>query len=1213
MRVKWVILLLLAGCVVTSARAQTRVVQVSGQWQIENASIRVTVMPDSGQFSVLDKRCGYLWKNPQTVTFPIRQVQAVADGVRFQTDLPLDGSKTSVLNVTLQVPPKSAELRITAEAEPPDSPFAGGMLFLAPLVLDTPHGAMAIADYCNGHLYPLDTQPFPARWQVLDRLDMPWVGVCDLQKGFGYALIVETADDGILECKHYRIGEREVAAPQVGWWSQKGHFAYPRRIAYHFVAQGGYVALAKAYRNHAKQKGLLVTLREKARRNPNLHKLFGATDVWGVWGVNYTAFVQEAKALGIQKLILHGRGAPEAMKKAVEAGYLTSEYDDYADILPVDDEAKISSTLDLVPASVVLKADGERMTAWRTMEGLQYMKRCPALWVRTAKKVIPAALASHPFLARFIDVTTAEGLYECYDPNHPLNRTEKRHKGEELLAYVRSLGLVVGGEHGIWWGVPYLDYIEGMMSSYQFAWPAGHLIRPQSKEQTFTDPWGNKLPPWSEYEKWGIGHQYRIPLWELVFHDCVVSTWYWGDSSDFLLQADPENMTRKDLFNILYGTIPLMWLEQQGAWHRDRQAFLRTYRLTTKLHEAVAQHEMLSHEFLTPDRAVQRTRFADGTTVVVNFGEAPYSLKTGNSTVTLPKYGFWVKGPRLAQSRVLVNGTPVTNVRSDSFWFRETPSEWVFLRRVDGEFLRLEAYAKGGRVRIDLRQVTGQWDKRRTLVYASQVQGRDASVPFTWTANGLLELSVGTDWEHRSSFDILCGKHVRRPDIVLQMRLPNKPARQGQAWTIRLLVRNLGYAPAREVRLNLFADVSIPSQSLWQSRVSVSARSEKQIAVKVDTSRLDGNRLLIATASLPPNVQEISTVNNTHSATAEVVRDLQRWDYRRELQVDTGSVKREDEVVVFTVEKPPFAPESVRVYLLEDETRRPLKELSAQCDRLEDGRVEIALILPGKLPAGTTRRVVLYAMRRAGKVLPPRPSWYVDARSPVITGETYRLYLRDGIPHDIAAVHPDRYRRPPQRGLSAPLYGEPFINQLVFSSARTGWIEEPGTAPSQVEVLSHGPVRTIVRVKRTLAGGVTYTKRYTFYPQYFDVEIETNTSEGVYSRAFYRQQGDYEDSGGVKARVDGKGEAEGVMGSTKEPRWYAVYAPRWAHACLALTPAGSIVYWDSPAMGGIGFSTQSTTGVRLRYVIVPGAQDASFAQWWYRRATEPAQIRWEPD
>lgn len=1209
---KWSVLCLLVGCVASSVDAQSRVVQAGTQWYIENASIRVTVMPDKGQFSVLDKRCGYLWKNPETVTFPVRHVQAVTEGVRFQTDLPLEGGKTGVLDVTLYVPPKAPELRITAEAQPPDSPFSG-LLFLAPLVLDTPQGALAIADYCNGHLYPLDLQPFPARWRVLDRLDMPWVGVCDLQKGFGYALIVDTADDGIMECKRYRVGGREVVAPQIGWWPQKGKFAYPRRMVYHFVAQGGYVALAKAYRTHAKAQGLLVTLREKARRNPNLHKLFGAADVWGVWGVDYASFVQEAKALGIDKLILHGRASPEAMKQAVQAGYLTSEYDNYTDVLPVDSEAKIDSSHDLVPASVVLKAEGERMTAWRTMEGLQYMKRCPALWVRTAKKVIPAVLAKHPFLARFIDVTTAEGLYECYDPNHPLTRTDKRRRGEELLAYVRSLGLVVGGEHGIWWGVPSHDYIEGMMSSYQFAWPAGHLIRPKSKEQSFTDPWGNKLPPWSEYEKWGIGHQYRVPLWELVFHDCVVSTWYWGDASDFLLQVDPENMTRKDLFNILYGTIPLMWLDSQGAWHQDRQAFVRTYRLTTKLHEAVAQHEMLSHEFLTPDRAVQRTRFADGTTVVVNFGKEPYALKTRNGTATLPQYGFWVKGPRVAQSRLQVNGTLVTNVRAEGFWFRETPSEWVFLRRVDSELLRLEAYAKSGRVRIDLRQVTGQWDRRHTLVYASGIPGRGAPVSFGWTANGLLELSVGTSWESRSSFDILCGKHARRPDVDLRLRLPNKRVKQGQPLTVNLVVRNLGYAPAEHVWLSLSTDGTLPGQSLWQGRVSVNARGEKRVTVTVDTSRLDGKRPLLATASLPASAREICTLNNTRSEMVEVTRDLRRWDYRRELRVDTGSVEREDEVVVLTVEKPPFAPESVRVYLAEGETGGSFEEVPAQCDRLKDGRVEIAFILPGRLPAGTTRRVVLYAMRRAGQVLPLCSLWRVDARSPSIAGETYRLHLREGVPRDIASVHPDRYRRPLHGELTVPLYGEPFITQLVFSSARTGWVEETGTAPPQVEVLPHGPVRTVVQVKRALAGGVTYTKRYTFYPQYFDVEIETNTSEGVYSRAFYRQQGDYEDSGGVKARVDGKGEAEGVMGRTREPRWYAVYAPQWAHACLALTPAGSIVYWDSQAMGGIGFSTQSTTGVRLRYVILPGARDASFAEWWYRRAMEPVRVRWERD
>ncbi len=1211
MILRWFALAWLAGFANSALWAQTRVAQTGAQWQIENAFIRVTVMPDKGQFSVLDKRCGYLWTNPEGVRFAVRDVQAVAEGVRFQTDLPLEGGRTGLLEITLRVPPKAPELHITAEAQGKDSPFSG-MLFLAPLVLDTPQGALAIADYCNGHLYPLGLQPFPARWRSLDRLDMPWVGVCDLQKGFGYALIVDTADDGVLECKHYRVAGREVAAPQVGWWPQKGRFAYPRRMVYHFAAQGGYVALAKAYRNHARAQGLLVTLREKAKRNPKLHRLFGAADVWGVWGVDYEQFVREAKSLGIDKLILHGTASPEAMKRAVEAGYITSEYDNYTDVLQVDSEEKIDSTHDLVPASVVLMANGERMTAWRTMEGLQYMKRCPALWVRTAKKVIPAVLAKHSFLGRFIDVTTAEGLYECYDPNHPLTRTEKRQQGEQLLAYVRSLGLVVGGEHGIWWGVPHQDYIEGMMSSYQFSWPAGHLIRPESKEQSFTDPWGNKLPPWSEYEKWGIGHEYRVPLWELVFHDCVVSTWYWGDASDFLLKADPENMTRKDLFNILYGTIPLMWLEPQGAWHRDRQAFVRTYRLTTKLHEAVAQQEMLSHEFLTPDRAVQRTRFADGTTVVVNFGEKPYSMTVGNSRVTLPKYGFWVKGPRIEQSRLLVNGTPVTTVIADGFWFRETPSEWVFLRRINSETVRVEAYAKNGTVRIDPRWVTRSWEKGSTLVYTLGILKRQRFQQSSsrWTEEGLLALKAGTSWEACSYYDLLCGSHARRPDVRLEVGLKQWQVKQGQPLSLTLKLSNLGYAPARDIQISIYADRAIPAFRLWQGRVDfVDARSEKQVTVKVGTSRLDGNRVLIASASLPRSAQEICTSNNSWSGTIAVDRDLARWDYRRELQVEIGSVEREDEVVVVTVENPPFAPESVRIFHLPDGGSGTLKELPAQCDRLEDGRVEIAFILPGKLLAGSTQRVVLYAMRRAGEVFPPRAPSGVDVASPIIYRTTYSLRLRDGVPRDITARDPG----PITSGAYILRPAEPFIAQLVFSSARTGWVEEQGAAAPQMRVLAHGEVRTIVEVKRELAGGVTYTKRYTFTPRYFDVDIETSTSEGTYSRAFYSQPGNYEDSGGVRAQVDGKGDAEGVMRTTDGLRWYAVHAERWAHACLALTPVDSIVYWDSQAMGGIGFNTARTTGVRLRYVILPGAKDASFAEQWYRRAMEPVRVRWEGD
>ena len=50
---------------------------------------------------------------------------------------------------------------------------------------------------------------------------------------------------------------------------------------------------------------------------------------------------------------------------------------------------------------------------------------------------------------------------------------------------------------------------------------------------------------------------------------------------------------------------------------------------------------MLSHEWLTPDRAVQRTKFANGAVVTANFGDAPFTLPGGGS---LEPLGLKVEG-----------------------------------------------------------------------------------------------------------------------------------------------------------------------------------------------------------------------------------------------------------------------------------------------------------------------------------------------------------------------------------------------------------------------------------------------------------------------------------------------------------------------------------------------------------------------------------------
>jgi hypothetical protein len=642
---------------------------------IENRYLRVSVDSGAGEITVLDKIARHEWKpsRPAGANRGFRDLELKPGNIlTFTADLAGPGGRTWPALVKLSLTPAAADL--AAELDMADrSVELEYVAFLEPWVLDSPSGALAVADYADGHLYPLNLRPLPKNRFTLDNIDMPWVGVCDVDRGFGYALIADTPDDGYIEMQ--AVPGAQVSAPRLVWTGSHRQFRYPRRAIYHFAAKGGYVALAKRYREYARKLGVLTPFTEKLKQNPNLTRLFGAPDVWGD---STLSFAREAKAAGVEKMLQHTSGS-EGVRRGVSAedmkainalGYLSSTYDIYADVLPLEAGQEATPHLDRVPDNVVLRADGQRMTAWLTWDKKQYMKRCPALWVDVARLVIPRDLALFPYIGRFIDVITAEGLYECFDQRHPLTRTAKREANVAMLQYVRSLGLVVGSEHGRWWAVPQVDYIEGMMSGGFASWPAGHLIRPKTKDEQFDGPSGSAYPKWDAYARWGIGHEYRIPLWELVFHDCVVSTWYWGDSSDFLLAAAPEITPKKDAFNILYGTIPMMWAGRNGSWPSAREVFLRTYRNTCKLHEAVATSEMLRHEFVTADRAVQATRFADGTRVLVNFGEKPYTARIDGQAHVLPQNGFVVKGPRIEQSMEMVDGQVVTTIRAGSYRYQ---------------------------------------------------------------------------------------------------------------------------------------------------------------------------------------------------------------------------------------------------------------------------------------------------------------------------------------------------------------------------------------------------------------------------------------------------------------------------------------------------------------------------------------------------------------
>jgi len=215
-------------------------------------------------------------------------------------------------------------------------------------------------------------------------------------------------------------------------------------------------------------------------------------------------------------------------------------------------------------------------------------------------------------------------------------------------------------------------------------------------------------------------------------------------------------------------------------------------------------------------------------------------------------------------------------------------------------------------------------------------------------------------------------------------------------------------------------------------------------------------------------------------------------------------------------------------------------------------------------------------------------------------GETYRVRLNNGLLTDLAARN-------------SGSENAPFLSKLTVSSKETGWTDEPGTV-ERCDVLASGPVRAVVAVRKALNAGYTYEKTYAFYPRRIDVLASVNKPLSQLSRAYYAQPGQYVDNVGTQARVDGHGDDEGVLGKNPKPLWYAVYAERWAHTCIALSPFHSIAYWDAGgSWGGIGLDTGSRENVRMSYVIHPGARDASFAETDYRQATTPPAARWESE
>lgn len=458
------------------------------------------------------------------------------------------------------------------------------------------------------------------RYYGWNGLTMPWFGIHDDKS----AIMTVVPYDGsvgvqwvansnrnqqIIDREHRPTDDPRILALTPVWHLAKT--TPETAVICHVLPGGNHVTMAKRYRRIADENGLLVTLEEKARKNPDVNKLAGAlyAGIYGGYphyvnlkGMAFTfddldRLVKDMhEELGLKRAFIHAWGtfsnyAPvmwpisdelggEAKLKQVvdrvkEYGWLYSSYHSFVSLLEHDPKYNIDLAM----------KDGQGRPIprfrWRAVDEDR--------WVDLAKACLPKEMAA---IAQNADVTDIAFCDRVGDG------------GGKLADYLVSTGLVLGTERGNEWLVPKYHMFEGMVAVHRH-----HAI---------------------------CSYSHPAPLFNLVYHDAIVNYGKIQDSTH-LPNGIAGDYYIKTLRSIIGGDGPMLFFspyEYEGVrpYIRFAAEFLGP------LHRSIAFAELVDHAYLSPDFLVQRSKFANGVEVTVNLGPTPFAMdKQG---IRLPGYGF---------------------------------------------------------------------------------------------------------------------------------------------------------------------------------------------------------------------------------------------------------------------------------------------------------------------------------------------------------------------------------------------------------------------------------------------------------------------------------------------------------------------------------------------------------------------------------------------
>ena len=572
----------------------------------------------------------------------------------------LESADADQIHFTLRSPlhpqPVRAVLRFAGDGCPELRLSASGPMnhpFEYPGALVPERGDLALIPAGEGFAFPVDDPSIPVLPESAWLCSQSWhmALLASLRGDAWIALAPEEGADATI--RHER--RNGLLFTHLCWQPELGEWGYERAVRFLCGTTGGLNALCHAYRTFRESLGEVIPLREKRRALPHLDSLIGAANFW-IWPDRYESFMygsdehaelrpaaeetlriaEELKESGCGKALMgifFAGDRPAAREIVERTGFLATHYDNMEDelsgtVAPRIPPARIRECdyterrMKYWPHDTMILRDGGFAEAWalRGRDGKQYSQNrtCPSFVDRYTRDEVPSAARHYGFNAWFFDVMGC-GSQECWSPEHPLTRRECVRIRRRALDILTENGLISGTEEGAENGVSSFCYCEGKLSPAQYR--INYRESGRRKAHLYTADEHEEL-----FDRFMLNPRYRIPLWELVYHDCAVSYWYWGDSSN----CCPELLPRRDLFNLLYGQPPL-YSFHVSDWEKLKVSLLRSVKRAVRSAELSGYESMVSFEILSSDRLVQRTRFSNGVSVTVNFSEKEFRTESGRS------------------------------------------------------------------------------------------------------------------------------------------------------------------------------------------------------------------------------------------------------------------------------------------------------------------------------------------------------------------------------------------------------------------------------------------------------------------------------------------------------------------------------------------------------------------------------------------------------